>query len=67
MLQGGLSLSEVDGSIVLDTPLMECYKGVLSCNSKMNGEFQVLKPGMNAVSWNGAVTSMVIQPNWRSL
>lgn len=62
-----VELTEVNGSITLDTPLMECYKGLTSCNSKMNGEFPVLKTGQCAVSWNGAVTSVVIQPNWRSL
>ncbi len=62
-----IELSEVDGSITLNTPLMECYKSLTSCNHKMNGDFPVLKPGLCAISWIGSVTSVVIQPNWRSL
>ena len=33
----------------------------------MNGEFPVLKPGANAISWTGAVTKVVVRPNWRYL
>ena len=62
-----LTLSEVDGSITIDTPLKEAYAGVTSLNGKMSGEFPILYPGANAVSWTGVVTKVVIQPNWRSL
>ena len=62
-----LTLSEVDGSITIDTPLKEAYTGVTSLNGKMSGEFPILSPGANAVSWTGVVTKVVIQPNWRSL
>ena len=33
----------------------------------MNGEFPVLKPGANAISWTGTVTKVVVRPNWRFL
>jgi phage-related protein len=33
----------------------------------MDGEFPLLKPGNNLISWSGDVTSLVIQPNWRYL
>ena len=62
-----MTLSEVEGSITIDTPLKEAYTGVTSLNGKMSGEFPVLHPGANAVSWTGVVTKVVIQPNWRSL
>lgn len=62
-----LTLSEVDGSITIDTPLKEAYTGVTSLNGKVSGEFPILVPGANAVSWTGVVTKVVIQPNWRSL
>ena len=29
----------------------------------MNGEFPVLKPGANAISWTGTVTKVVVRPN----
>lgn len=62
-----LTLSELEGSITIDTPLKEAYAGVTSLNGKMSGEFPILYPGANAVSWTGVVTKVVIQPNWRSL
>jgi len=32
-----------------------------------DGEFPVLKPGANAISWTGTVTKVVVRPNWRYL
>ena len=34
-------------------------------NDHMSWDFPVLKPGLNAVSWFGDVTRIVIKPNWR--
>ena len=34
---------------------------------EQNGEFPVLKPGANAISWTGTVTKVVVRPNWRYL
>lgn len=62
-----VELSDVSGSIILDTPLMEAYSGTSSMNTSMSGDFPLLKPGSNAVSWSGNVTSVVIDPNWRYL
>lgn len=58
---------EVSSSITLDTPLMEAYSGSTSMNNAMNGDFPVLLPGQNAISWTGNVTKVEIQPNWRTL
>lgn len=58
---------EVSGSITLDTPLMEAYSGSTSMNNAMNGDFPVLLPGQNAISWTGNVTKVEIQPSWRTL
>lgn len=62
-----VELEGVSGSITLDTPLMEAYTGTTSQNGKMTGEFPVLKPGANAISWTGSVTKVVLRPNWRFL
>jgi len=51
----------------MDTPFMEAYKDTTGMNGSMSGDFPTLVPGANAVSWNGNVTSVVIQPNWRYL
>ena len=62
-----VELTDIEDSITLNTPLMEAYKGDLSMNSCMSGEFPVLNPGANAISWSGNVTKVEVQPNWRFL
>ena len=70
ILMVGMTITElesVSGSVTLDTPLMEAYSQATSMNSAMSGDFPVLLPGQNAVSWTGAVNKIEIQPNWRFL
>ena len=62
-----VELTDVSGSIVLDSVLKEAYKGSTLMNSHMTGDFPVLRSGMNAVSWSGAVTKVVVRPKWRYL
>ena len=62
-----VELTNVSGSIVLDCALKEAYKGTTLMNDHMSGDFPVLKPGLNAISWSGNVTRIVIKPNWRYL
>ena len=62
-----VELSGVDGSIIIDSVLKEAFKGNVLQNEKMSGEFPILRPGANAVSWTGNVSSVTITPNWRSL
>jgi len=66
-----VELEGVDSAIILDTPRMEAYKmeGPLPVNqnSVMTGEFPLLVPGTNPVSWTGNVVSLTIEPNWRDL
>ena len=67
-LMVGMSIVElegVDGNISLDSSLQEAYSGAILMNDKMSGDFPVLKPGANAVSWSGNVTDVVIAPRWR--
>ena len=62
-----VELTDIEDSITLNTSLMEAYKGDLSMNGCMSGEFPVLNPGANAISWSGNVTKVEVQPNWRFL
>lgn len=62
-----VELTDVSDSVVLDSVLKEAYKGTTLMNDHMSGDFPVLKLGINAVSWTGTVTKVVIQPNWRYL
>ena len=54
-------------SDAIDSVLQEAYQGTTLMNDHMNGEFPVLKPGANAISWTGTVTKVVVRPNWRYL
>lgn len=62
-----VELTGVSGSIVIDSVLKEAYKGTTLMNDHMSGDFPVLKPGQNAISWTGTVTQVTVKPNWRYL
>ena len=62
-----IELEGVDGEITLNSVIQEAYHGEVLVNEKMSGDFLVLKPGNNLVSWTGNVTRLVIQGNWRCL
>ncbi len=47
--------------------IQEAYQGETLLNEKMEGDFPVLKPGNNLISWSGDVNRVVIAPNWRYL
>lgn len=68
MLNGTiLELNDLNGTITMDSELEEAWSGDQSANSRMDGEFPRLIAGHNAYSWDGDVTSVVIQPRWRTL
>lgn len=62
-----ISLKEITGEITLDCEAMNAYCGTTSLNNKMRGEFPKFEVGENLVNWNGNVTKVEIQPNWRWL
>ena len=62
-----VELADFEGSVTIDSELQEAYSGVTSMNSSMSGDFPLLVPGNNAISWSGDVTKIEIQPNWRYL
>ena len=62
-----VELTDITTGIVLDCSLKEAYLGTALMNDHMSGDFPVLKPGLNAISWTGNVTSIVISPRWRFL
>ncbi len=62
-----VELENISGSIVVDCVLKEAYQGSNLMNDHMTGDFPVLHPGANGVSWTGDVTRVVIRPNWRFL
>ena len=62
-----VELTDISGSIVIDSVLQEAYHGTTLMDDHMSGDFPVLKPGANAISWTGTVTKVVVRPNWRNM
>lgn len=62
-----VKLEKVDGSIIIDSQLMECYKDKENLNYKMYGEFPILNNGENTIDINGNIEKIIIKPNWRCL
>ena len=58
----------VDGSIIIDSEMMEVFKGNTNQNSKYGAvEFPRLEVGENEISWTGNVEKVEIHPKWRWL
>ena len=57
-----VELEGIAGNITLNSALQEAYSGTTSMNSAMSGEFPILYPGANAISWTGNVSKVVIEP-----
>ena len=62
-----IELEGIEDGIVLNSVIQEAYQGETLLNEKMEGDFPVLKPGNNLISWSGDVSRLVIAPNWRFL
>lgn len=58
----------VDGSITIDSEMMEVYKGATNANNKFSAmDFPKFEVGSNTISWTGNVTKVEIEPKWRWL
>ena len=61
-----------DPAVVINSDLGDCYRGDTSMNNLMTGDFPMLTPGQNAVSWvvptgmTGQVSRVVIEKNPRN-
>ena len=62
-----IELEGVSNGITINSVIQEAYQGNTLLNNKMEGDFPILKPGTNLISWSGNVTRLVVQPNWRYL
>jgi len=60
-------LYELSGSRYVDSESQECYTTDGLKNHLMAGAFPVLSPGDNLITWDGTISSIEIQPRWRSL
>jgi phage-related protein len=67
---GGRSFTYVFGAephVFIDSFIQEAYYSTTLKNANMTGAFPYLTPGVNAVSWTGTVTELVITPRSRYL
>ncbi|MBG9523398.1 MULTISPECIES: phage tail domain-containing protein [Bacillus cereus group] len=58
-------VKDVNGSVVVDSEVLEAYSGTIPMNSKMIGEFPIFKIGENKIDWSGNIQFMSIRPRWR--
>lgn len=58
--------SSYSGTISIDCDTMNIYSGSTNLNSRMSGDFPVLKPGNNTVTFSG-ISTVKITPRWWEL
>lgn len=61
-----VTLTGINQFIMLDSEIMDAYKGTENCNSKMSGQFPELA-GNSVITWTGGITAVEITPRWYSL
>lgn len=60
-----ITMNSITSGITLNSEIKEAYDGTKTMNLQVGGEYPILSPGKNAISWTGNVSSLVITPNWR--
>ncbi|EOO40831.1 Gp13 protein [Bacillus cereus VD133] len=58
-------IKDVNGSVVIDSEILEAYTDTISMKNKMVGQFPILGVGENTIEWSGAIQFMEIRPRWR--
>lgn len=58
-------IKDVNGSVVIDSEILEAYTDTISMNHKMIGQFPILGVGENKIEWSGSIRFMEIRPRWR--
>ena len=59
-----ITFASIDDFVMLDCELQDAYKENINKNSTISGTFPVLKPGSNAISWTGGISSVTMKPRW---
>lgn len=62
-----IKLTNINGSITLDTPILEAYKGTEILNTHVNGELPIFPENSFSITWSGTVEKIELIPNWRFL
>ena len=66
----GLSVFSInidDEYVVVDSLEQEAYKNGILKNREMTGQFPILKPGINNITWTGNLTKLKVEPKSRWL
>ena len=59
------TISAIDEYIVIDSELMNCFKGTVLKNDSVKGEeFPIIKPGVCTINCTGDVTRIEVIPRW---
>lgn len=58
-------IKDVNGSVVIDSEILEAYTDTISMNHKMVGQFPIFNVGENTIEWSGVIQFMEIRPRWR--
>ncbi|EEL08428.1 hypothetical protein bcere0015_53440 [Bacillus cereus BDRD-Cer4] len=58
-------IKDVNGSVVIDSEILEAYTDTISMNNKMVGKFPICNIGENKIEWSGEIQFMEIRPRWR--
>lgn len=56
--------SEFTGDVVMDCERQLCYSYLTNLSNYMTGEFPVLRPGENTISFTGDISNFRIKPRW---
>lgn len=56
--------NDFSGEVTIDCERQHCYSGFTDLASNMTGEFPVLNPGENTISFTGGISDLQIIPRW---
>lgn len=64
-----ITLTNVSGSITINSEIMEAYRGNIKLSNTMTGEYPVLLANkqVNTIAFTGNVTKIEVVPSWRWL
>lgn len=60
-----VQFSEIQGYVDVDCEMMNAYKGIVNCNSKITAPvFPILPAGETGISFEGNISHVQIKPRW---
>lgn len=63
-----LTINSAGSYTDIDCDIQDCFRGTVNCNGNVTvGEFPVLSPGANSVTFGTGITSVRITPRWWEL